>query len=463
MKKVILCLLVFLFIPLVSACEKSAQVTKYDIDMEYFNGSVQFSEIVTFSAKTEDYSVAYFNFYPLAYQEGERFSPVNDGHYATVDILEISAHGKKLDYEIEDSFIKIKLGKAYGKNDRLSIKFVVNIKLPEGEYRMAKTEKTVNLGNMFATLAVYDGEYIKCDYGVIGDPFVSEIADYTVSVTVPGEYVVAGGGVPTSTDVGDSKTRYSYKQNNIRDFALSLSENYQVTSKKWGNKSVYYYFYDDPNAENTVNCAVSVLEYFSKTFGEYPYDIFCISQTPFLNGGMEYPLIVFLSDSLTYENYLYALAHEIAHQWWYGIVGNNQIEESYLDESLAEYSSYLFFDEHSEYGIDGNSLVTTAAKAVEACERAIFEVNSNFIPSVKKPLSEFKSEYEYVNMVYSKGLIMFKSLENLMGRQYVKDNLKSYFNKNAFKIAKTDNLLNAFSNDKPFLNSFIDGRTRVFL
>ena len=463
MKRIFIFLLVFLFIPFVGGCDRQAELTQYNIQMEYFNGSIQLDEDVTFSAQTNNFEVAYFNCYPLAYTAGQKFSPVQDGNYAMADILEISSNGKELTYEIEDSFIKVKLNKKYRKNEKVKLKLKINIKLPNGEYRMAKTSKTVNLGNMFASLAVFDKEYIKCDYGVIGDPFVSEVANYKVSITVPSTYVVAGGGVPTSTDVGDTKTRYSYEQNCVRDFAFVLSENYQVKCKKWGNKPVYYYFYNDSEADKTLDLAIRALDYFYSTFGEYPYEVFSLCQTPFLNGGMEYPLLVYLSDSLNYQDYIYALVHEIAHQWWYGVVGNNQIEESYLDESLAEYSSYMFFDEHLEYGISGNNFVKTAANAVETCERAIFEVNSNFIPSVKKPLNEFKSEYEYVNMVYGKGFIMFKSLENFVGRNYMKEKLQVYYKNNMFKIAKTDDLLNAFDNDRPFLISYLDGKTRVFL
>ncbi len=462
MKKIIVVLLAFLFIPIISSCQAQAERTEYNIDMEYFNGSIQYTETVTFSAQTDNYNTAYFNCYPLAYNEGQKISPVQDGNYARCDILEVSSNEKMLDYKIEDSLIKVKLAKKYNKNEKVTAKLKINVKIPNGGYRMAKTGKTVNLGNVFTTLAVYDNNYIKCDYGVIGDPFVSDVANYKISITVPSTYVVAGGGVPTSTDVGDSKTRYSYEQNSVRDFAFVISENFQIKQQKWGNKSINYYFYDDINADKTLDTARLALEYFSKAFGEYPYQVFNVCQTGFINGGMEYPLLVYLSDSLEYDNYIYALVHEIAHQWWYGIVGNNQIEESYLDESLAEYSAYMFFAENSGYGINADELVKSASRAVETCERSIFEVNDNFVPAVKKPLSEFKSEYEYVNMVYSKGFIMFKSLENLVGRDNIKNKLKNYFETNKFKIAKTENFLYAFDNDRPFLNSYLDGKTRVF-
>jgi hypothetical protein len=52
---------------------------------------------------------------------------------------------------------------------------------------------------------------------------------------------------------------------------------------------------------------------------------------------MEYPTIVFTNpDRLT-------VAHEVAHQWWYGIVGDDEYGEPWLDESFASWSQYLPF------------------------------------------------------------------------------------------------------------------------
>jgi aminopeptidase N len=40
----------------------------------------------------------------------------------------------------------------------------------------------------------------------------------------------------------------------------------------------------------------------------------------------------------------FLVAHEVAHQWWYGLVGNNHHQHAFLDEGLAEYASFLYFE-----------------------------------------------------------------------------------------------------------------------
>ena len=178
---------------------------------------------------------------------------------------------------------------------------------------------------------------------------------------------------------------------------------------------------------------------------------------------MEYPLLCYLNGKLPKKDYLYALVHETAHQWWYAVVGNDQIKESYLDESLSEYSTYMFFDEHSEYGVNGNDVIKGALSAANVCENAVLTSDKNFVPAVKDTLENFRSEYIYVNMVYNKGLVMMKAAENAVGRNKVKNALKNYYGKNAFKIADTDAFLSSMGDAAPIIRSFLDGKTRVFI
>ena len=75
---------------------------------------------------------------------------------------------------------------------------------------------------------------------------------------------------------------------------------------------------------------------FSASFGPYPYPELDVVLGAFPDfGGMEYPTIVFS------EVDKWTVAHEVAHQWWYGLVGNDQYAEPWLDESLATWSEEL--------------------------------------------------------------------------------------------------------------------------
>ena len=51
-------------------------------------------------------------------------------------------------------------------------------------------------------------------------------------------------------------------------------------------------------------------------------------------GGMEYPELIFTMPLPE------VIAHEIAHQWWYGLVGDDQYHDPWLDESFASYFEF---------------------------------------------------------------------------------------------------------------------------
>ena len=103
------------------------------------------------------------------------------------------------------------------------------------------------------------------------------------------------------------------------------------------------------------------LLFFNSKFGEYPYRQISVVKTPFLYGGMEYPNLVMIADNIVEKKDMArVIVHELAHQWWYGVVGNDQIREAWLDESITEYSAFLFFENHSSYGLNYSSLIEDA-------------------------------------------------------------------------------------------------------
>ena len=84
-------------------------------------------------------------------------------------------------------------------------------------------------------------------------------------------------------------------------------------------------------------------------FAPYPYGSLNIVQAD-LNDGQEYDGLVFLATKFYNEyngsarsNLVTIGVHEIAHQWWFGLVGSDQATEPWLDEALAVYSEAIFY------------------------------------------------------------------------------------------------------------------------
>ena len=93
--------------------------------------------------------------------------------------------------------------------------------------------------------------------------------------------------------------------------------------------------------------AMAALARFEQVFGTYQWPSFVVAQTGRKGSGNEYPGIVFLGSSVMTDRE--TVAHETAHQWWYGMAGNNQMREPWLDEGISEFAAAYFFGTFHSY------------------------------------------------------------------------------------------------------------------
>ena len=162
--------------------------------------------------------------------------------------------------------------------------------------------------------------------------------------------------------------------------------------------------------------AVDAMNTFQNLFGEYPYEAVNVVQANFCFGGMEYPNLVLIADAVDdKETYKYVIVHELAHQWWYSLVGNNEFTEAWLDESLTEYSTFLFFEQNEKYGLEYEKMVEGALNSYQLFVNIYKDTLGEVDESMARALSEFATEPEYVNNVYTKGVLMFDSVRKTVG------------------------------------------------
>ena len=327
------------------------------------------------------------------------------------------------------------------------------------------TENTVNLGNFYPALCAYTAAgFAEHEYSCTGDPFVSDIADYTVNLTVPSTYKAAASGQLTAEKVEGENITYSYTLGGARDFAAVLSEKFEVLSAQAGKATVYYYYYDDADAQGSLDAAKKSLEYFSEQFGEYIYPTLSVVQTGFCMGGMEYPALTMISDAQDYQSAIYTIVHENAHQWWYAAVGSDQYNNGWQDEGLAEYSSLMFFENAPEYGFTRTGLLGTATKSYRAYYSVYNQLFGDADTTMNRPLSEYSGDYEYANIAYNKALLLFEAVRSACGDKQFCNALKEYFDEYKGKIASPESLIAQFckvADCEGVFASFIDGKVII--
>jgi aminopeptidase N len=250
---------------------------------------------------------------------------------------------------------------------------------------------------------------------------------------VPQDFTVAASGALQGKSAKDGKTIYTYSMEKIRDFAAALSNNYETAEDFVDGIKIISYFHPEDKkggfmALDIVKHALSVYNY---SFGKYPYPELRLAEANFYAGGMEFPTFIMMNTAKYKEPYLSSTsferstAHEVAHQWWYALVGNDQINEPWVDEGLTEFSALYYFEKR--YGQAGRE---------SYFERQV-DANMSLIKGSKRkmqdPVRLFKNNREYFAIVYVKGALFYEDLKNTIGEEKMLDFLRSYFDTYKYK------------------------------
>lgn len=389
-----------------------------------------------------------------AYPEGES--------YGEICFDNVSVDGTSVAFVIEGEdmdILSVPLGKELFPDEAATIEMTYVITIANIRHRLGYTQDAVNLGNFYPVLCnVQNDNYACTPYYNIGDPFVSDISNYDVTITVPKSYLVAASGELTNATAEGDCCTYRYEGKAMRDFAMVLSDKYKKLSQTYGNTQINYYYYNDNTPEASLEAAAGMMEMLSQEVGEYPYPQYSVCETDFCYGGMEYPCLAMIaSDTRSYKE---AIVHETAHQWFYGIIGNNQIENPWMDEGLAEFLTHVYLDKSGASSLSSfvNANTKTYTTYVDVLNRYYENVDTSF-----RSIDKFRNDNEYVIMTYVKGSLLFNTLYETLGEAKFFKALTKYYKQAAFTLATPQVLTDCFANvggteAASIIHTFCDGK-----
>jgi hypothetical protein len=172
-----------------------------------------------------------------------------------------------------------------------------------------------------------------------GDPFVTPSSPRVrVRVTTDVEMVLASpGAVPTHEDGPGVGGRWSFQVADVRDVAVLIAPDFALTTGEAAGIEIRAYTRPDGlDGDRLVTQAARALLRMADRLGvPYPGSAFTVVET---RGGygMESPGLIFLPRGTAPGNLAYLIHHETAHQWFYGLVGNDQQAEPFADEAAAD-------------------------------------------------------------------------------------------------------------------------------
>jgi hypothetical protein len=230
--------------------------------------------------------------------------------------------------------VKVALAEVLKPGERASIAFEVAITAPNRGEQFGRSGAYSFFGNALPVLAVRDaaGWHLEPDVG-IGESYYTLAADFTVRLDHPASLVVPATGVMSASNVSVAKQ--------VRDFAWAAGpfQHSVVTSPGGVKVRTWWVSAVTPAAVADARTkGLAAIDDFGRRFGPYPYgEVDLVLNDEWASfSGMEYPGFVLLIAPPYEEG---PVVHELAHQWWYGIVGNNEYADPWLDESFAVYAT----------------------------------------------------------------------------------------------------------------------------
>jgi hypothetical protein len=205
--------------------------------------------------------------------------------------------------------------------------------------RISRNGDSMRLGSFFPILPWEPGVgwATEAPAGGFAEASTAPTADFDLTVVLPEGYDVLASGTPDPARPGH------FTGSAMRDVAMSVGRFDNVTAVAMAPQPVQVTVgihrgtVDSEGIRAYLDRVVGSLADFGRRFGPYPWPTFNLAITPQLGGGIEYPGHVMQG-----PNTLGVTAHEVGHQWFYGLVGNDQGRDPWLDEGLATWADARF-------------------------------------------------------------------------------------------------------------------------
>ncbi len=334
---------------------------------------------------------------------------------------------------VQGTALRIPLAEPLPPGEAVEVALDFTLDLPPEEGigwgRLGDINGVVVLSSFIPLLSVYEAGGWWLDWpDETGDPVYSAVALWDVTLTAPASLKVASTGTVVDTTPSSDAATATYRivTGPVRDFSLALSADFELLSEV--RDGVMIHVWSAPGDQEVDRAALQVageaLGTFDRQFGLYPFNELDMVQAPILAAGIEAPGLIYIGngvwDSQGNPFFEWVISHEVAHQWWYGVVGNNQVDAPWLDEGLAEYSVELYFA--ATDGLGGADIV----RAYYENQLEAYVGREGVREPVGRPAASYDAE-QYRVFVYSAGALFYNHLADVYGSEAVAAFLRAYY------------------------------------
>ncbi|MGB3946863.1 MAG: M1 family metallopeptidase [Bacteroidia bacterium] len=411
------------------------------------------------------------------------FYYAKDEERGYIDQLDFKVDGQPAKWELlKDSIdiCKLYLNKPLKTGEKIIITTPFRVKIPSGKIsRLGHIDQSYQITQWYPKPAVFDKNgWNYMPYLTQGE-FYSEFGSFDVSITLPKNYVLGATGDMVNGEkelewlnekvkatqaitsfnskdlsflLSDTETKtLRFKQKNVHDFAWFCDKRYhvlkgEVETPHTKHKVTTWVMFTNAEADlwkKSISYINDAVYYYSLWNGDYPYNhCTAVDGTISAGGGMEYPNITVIGTSNSALMLDLVIAHEVGHNWFYGMLGSNERVHPWLDEGLNSFNELRYvrtkYPNRKLIGDAGNKNIAKAFDLQRYTQKAQYELGYLFtaLKNEDQPIeleAYNYTQYNYGGIVYYKTAVVFDYLMAVVGEKEMEKAMQHYFDLWHFK------------------------------
>lgn len=409
-----------------------------------------------------------------------------------VSVSAMTQDGNAVTWRVEETILRVQLAQPLPPGATTSISMTWRTRIPKLTRRggwMSREGVEFSMSQWYPKLCEYDASgWHNDEYA--GREFYGVWGDFNVTITLPAHYIVGATGVITNpqevrcgyevqfpkNDASESSIRgaratnatiritdplgepfpppifyrdttitqpakgetgmktWRFRAENVHDFAWVADPDYIHRIVEWNGITVHILVEQSIAFawRNAADYTIRSMEYFTQRFGDYTWPQFTVAMAG--DGGMEYPMLIMITGNRGEQSLAAVIAHELGHQWFYGMVGNNETQEAWMDEGLTQ-----FLTEEAMR----NVLFPLRINPYTGLEEMIYpwddhpwrDVESTYSLTMGgfiEPLSTFHdwhSDGRTAAEVYFKGMAVVRMMRDMLGDSLFNHGIRTYVNR----------------------------------